>query len=307
MDFSKYKFRCHYQGNLVSAPKPLSETSINDLNQYRERKNGIGKELTEKQNEKLIELEYKFLKSSQYELSTTAKKLLTEIVFSEKFGRSYQLENKYFEKGSFVEKESRDLLSDVLGTRLIADKERKSNEWVNGERDIKSSKVIIDIKSTWDFITFSNHIIDSNEEHYFRQLDCYMDLWAIKDSLLAFVLTDTPIDILNREITNTNFKKRLIDENGNAYDSKIPELKRIVENHIFSRKRLEEFCNQSGTIRLDWFSDFNEVTIKDRVHLVPHSFDPIRIEQRNECLRLGREFMNTIKPINNLSVDFKLL
>lgn len=306
MDFSKYKFRCHYQGNLVSVPKPLGETAMTDLTQYRERKNGIGKSLTEKQDEKLIELEYKFLMSTKYELSTTAKKTLTEIVFSEKFGRRYQMENKYFEKGSFVEKESRDLLSDVLGIRLTADKERKSNDWVNGERDIKNSKVIIDIKSTYDFVTFSKHIIDSEEENYFRQLDCYMELWDIKDSLLAFVLTDTPIDILNREITNTNYKKKLIDENGNAFDSKIPELKRIVENHIFSRQRLEEFCHQSGTIRLEWFNDFKEISIKDRVHLVPHQFDKIRIEQRNECLRLGREFMNTIKPINNLNIDFKL-
>lgn len=306
MDFSNYKFRCHYQGDLVSVPRPLSETAINDLNQYRERKSGIGKALTEKQSEKLIELEYKFLKSTQYELSTTAIKTCSKIVFAETFGRKYQLENKYFEKGIFVEKESRDLLSDVLGTRLIADKERKSNDWVNGERDIKNSKVIIDIKSTWDFETFAKHILESSEDFYFRQLDSYMDLWQIKDSLLAFVLTDTPIDILNREITNTNFKKRFIDENGNAFDSKIPELKRIVENHIFSRQRLEEFCHQSGTIRLEWFNDFKEVSIKNRVHLVPHPFDPIRIEQRNESLKLCREFMNTIRPINNLSIDFNI-
>lgn len=306
MDFSKYKFRCHYQGNLVSVPKPLSESNTLKLSQYRERNSGIGKPLTENQRNDLIELEYKFLMSTKYELSTTAKKTLTEIVFSEKFGRRYQMENKYFEKGSFVEKESRDLLSDVLGIRLTADKERKSNDWVNGERDIKNSKVIIDIKSTYDFVTFSKHIIDSEEEHYFRQLDCYMELWDIKDSLLAFVLTDTPIDILNREITNTNYKKKLIDENGNAFDAKIPELKRIVENHIFSRQRLEEFCHQSGTIRLEWFNDFKEISIKDRVHLVPHQFDKIRIEQRNECLKLCREFMNTIKPINNLNINFKL-
>lgn len=302
MEFSNYKFRCHYQGNIISVPKPLSESNTLKLSQYRERNIGIGKALTENQKNELIELEYKFLKSTQFELSTTAKNTLTEIVFSEKFGRRYQLENKYFEKGILVEKESRDILTDVLGIRLVSDKERKSNDWVNGERDIKSNKAIIDIKSTWDFNTFAKHILESNEEFYFRQLDSYMDLWAIKDSLLAFVLTDTPISILNQEITRQNYKKFFLDNNGNVFDSQIENVKKIISDHLFSRKALEEFCDQSGTVKIEWFNDFQEISIKDRVHLVPHQFDPARIEQRNECLTLAREFMGKLQVVNNINI-----
>jgi len=34
---------------------------------------------------------------------------------------------------------------------------------------------------------------------------------------------------------------------------------------------------------------------------VPHSFDPERIKQRNECLKLAREFLNNIKAVNNIN------
>lgn len=300
MDFSNYKFRCHYQGNLVSTLKPLTETNILKLSQYRDRMSGIGKPLTEKQQNELIELEYKHLKSKQYELSTTAKNTCAEIVFAERHGRRYSLENKFFEKGILVEKESRDILTDVLGIRLVADKQRKANEWVIGERDIKSNDVIIDIKSTWDFNTFFSHQLDSKEEFYFRQLDSYMDLWVIHDSILAFVLVDTPIHILNQEITRQNFRKFFLDDSGEIIESRIEDVKKIVSDHLFSRQALESFCQQSGTIRIEWFDDFQEIPISERVHLNPHKFDKVRIEQRNESLTLCRKFMNELKPMNNI-------
>jgi hypothetical protein len=305
MDFSNYKFRCHYQGNLVSTLKPLTETNSVKLSQYRDRKAGIGKPLTENQENELIELEYKNLKSKKYELSITAKNTCAEIVFAERFKRRFSLENKFFEKGVLVEKESRDILTDVLGIRLVADKHRKSNEWVIGERDIKSTDVIIDLKSTWDFNTFSSHLLDSKEEFYFRQLDSYMDLWDIQDSLLAFVLVDTPIHILNQEITRQNYRKFFLDDSGEVADSRIEDVKKIVSDHLYSREALESFCQQSGTIRIEWFDDFQEITIKDRVHLIPHKFDKARIEQRNESLTLCRKFMSDLKPMNN--IEHKLI
>lgn len=304
MDFSNFIFRSHYQGDLVSIPKPLSENTISELESFRERNSGIGKPLTEKQSEKLIELEYKFLKSTKFELSTTAQKLLTKIYFAQKFNRDFRLENKYFDKGILVEKESRDTLSELLNIRLVSDPQEKQNDWVRGKRDIKSEKVIIDIKSTWDFNTFGQHLIESNEEFYFRQLDNYMELWGINEALLAYVLTDTPFHLINQEITNKNYKMQFLDNAGNIPDARIPEVKKIVCDHIFTRKSLESFCNESASIQIEWFNDFIEIPIQDRVHLVPHTFDPIRIKQRNECLRLGREFLNNIKAVNN--INFKL-
>ena len=97
-----------------------------------------------------------------------------------------------------------------------------------------------------------------------------------------------------------------MNENGDVKDDKIQNVVNIVQNHIYTREHLEKFCMNSGTVYIEWFKDFQEIEIKDRVHLIPHSFDPIRIEQRNECLRLGREYMNTIHTSNNTHIDIDL-
>ncbi|MBL0304321.1 MAG: hypothetical protein IPQ23_21965 [Cytophagaceae bacterium] len=94
---------------------------------------------------------------------------------------------------------------------------------------------------------------------------------------------------------------QFLDNAGNIPDSRITEVKKIINDHIFTRKALEEYCTQSASIHIEWFIDFVEIPIQDRVHLVPHSFDSERIKQRNECLRLGREFLNNIKAVNNIN------
>lgn len=301
MDFTNYKFRCHYQGNLVSAPSCLSATLQDKLISYRDRFKGNGKPLTVKQTAEYHALEVRDHESKNPKLSTTAEKTCAEIVYNAKFKRKYTLQNKYFEKGLWVEKEARDILSSVLGVMLTSDPDHKSNDWVVGARDVKLPDLIIDIKSTWDISTFCKHITDSNEEFYKRQLDSYMDLWGIKDSLLSFILVDTPDHLLNQEITRRNYSLNFIGDDGEIRDNRIDEVKKLVTDHLFTRENLESFCRQSGTIRIEWFDDFKEIEIKDRVHLVAHPYNETRIEQRNHSLRLCREFMNNIKAINNLN------
>lgn len=302
MKFNNYKFRCHYQGSLISVPKPLTEKQIETLEAYRLRQSGEGKPLTSNQLKTWHSLEYKINESERYNLTNTAKKICTEIVFNEKYNRKFKLENKYFDKGLTNEKQSRDLLSEVLGELLTSDNERKTNEWVTGQRDIKHDELIIDIKSTWSFDTFNAHLLENKNEYYFRQLDSYMDLWNIKDSILAYVLTNTPINLINDHLRKLNYSKNILDLGGNVYEEKIPLVVKEVQNHIFTYKGLEKFCNQSSIVEINWFKDFKEIPKKERVHLVSHSFDKTRIEQRNECLTLCREFMNEIKPLNRFTL-----
>jgi len=297
MKFDKYKFRSHYQGDLVSVPKPLTERQTETLEAYRNKE-----KLTDKQEKDWHSLENKLNESKIYKLTETAKNLCTQIVFNEKYGRKTTLRNKYFEKGLRVEKEGRDLLSEVLGSLLTYDPETKENEWVKGKRDIKA-EIIIDIKSTFDFNTFNAHLLEKKHEYYFRQLDCYMDLWNVKHSLLAFVLVDTPFDLVERELKRTDFYSNILNIEGDVREDKREEVKELVCNHIFTREGLENFCNQSAIVHIEWFKDFVEIPKEERVHLVNHPFDKIRIEQRNECLKLCREFMNTIEPINNLKIN----
>ena len=74
MQFDNYKFRCHYQGNLVSVPKPLTQNQKETLEAYRSKE-----KLTERQTKDWHDLEVKLNNSKNYSLSETAKNFLVEI------------------------------------------------------------------------------------------------------------------------------------------------------------------------------------------------------------------------------------
>ena len=300
MDFSKHIFRSHMVGNIVSIPKPLTERQNETLQAYRERVNGNGKPLTEKQTKDWHSLENKLNESNTYKLTDTAKNILTNLVFEAKSNRRTKLEVKYFEKGLEKEKEARDLLSSVMGLMLTADEERRTNEWVTGKRDIKNDDVIIDIKTAWSYESFNKHLLSKPNDIYLRQLDCYMELWDIKDGILAHVLVDTPFNLIEDEIRRLDWKYNILDFNGEIRDEHIETVKDTVVNHIYTYEALEGFCNQSSNVQLEWFDDFIELDKSERIHCIAHSFDPVRIKQRNECIKLAREYMNTVKPINTI-------
>ncbi|MDP9954744.1 hypothetical protein J2X97_000381 [Epilithonimonas hungarica] len=300
MDFSKHVFRCHMVGDIISVPKPLTNDQSETLIAYNSRQSGIGKPLTELQEAKRIELTHKLNESKVYKLSDGAKKLLNKIVFYEKYNRAEILSNQYTEKGLVKEKEGRDLISEVLGFPLSADDERKTNDWVTGKRDYDVDDIIIEQKTKWSFETFNDSLLEKSNETYLRQLDSYMDLWNVKDSILCHVLVDSPTNLIEKEIYKKNYDFGFMSFDGDIYDWGIDEVKTIVCNHIYTRKGLEEFCQQSPIIHIEWFDDFIELSKKDRVHMVTHPYDQARIEQRNACISLAREYMNTVIPINNI-------
>lgn len=295
MRFSDYIFRCHMVGNIIDVPKPLTANQNDTLIGLRDKD-----KLTPKQKITLTALEHKLNESKVFKLSDSTKKTLNKIVFYEKTGRVKLLESKYFDKGLAKEKEARDLLSEVLNINLLVDNERRSNNYVTGQRDIDHDEVIIDIKSSWSYESFNNLLIEKENEIYLRQCDSYMDLWNIKQSIIAHVLVDTPINLVNDELRRLSYKDDVMTIEGDIRDEAIPQVKTLISDLIFTRRGLEEYCQQSINVMIEWFDDFVEIPASERIHMIPHSFDKVRIEQRNECIKLAREYMNKVKPINNL-------
>ena len=301
MDFKDYKFRCHMVGKIINVPKPLTKNQEDTLNEYEIRSLGNGRPLTEKQKITLIDLKHKLNESNTYKLTDSNKKILSSLVYATKYGRKTELNSHQITKGLEVEKECRDILSRVTGLFLTASKERKENNWVTGAIDIEPNEVIPDIKSTWSWESFSKILEESANELYLRQLDSYMDLWNKKESLLCHVLTDTPFEIVEREVKTLDYKYNILNMEGDVRDENIEDVKKVVTNHIFSRHSLENFCQYSSNIHIEWFEDFLEIPENERVHMISHSFNQERIDQRNDCIILAREYMNTVKPINNFN------
>jgi len=295
MDFANYIFRSHMVGEIIDVPKPLTKNQNETLIDLRNKE-----KLTPKQRITLTALEHKLNESKVYKLSDSTKKTLNKIVFYEKTGRKKILEAKYLDKGLAKEKEARDLMSQILDFNLIKDDERKTNEYVTGQRDIDHPDIILDIKSSWSYDSFNNLLIQKENEKNLRQMDSYMDLWNIKESIVCHVLVDTPINLVNDEIRRLSYKEDIMTIEGDIRDEAIQEVKNVICDLIFTRKGLEEYCQQSINIMIEWFDDFIEIPKKERVHMIPHPFKKERIEQRNECIKLAREYMSKVKPINTI-------
>lgn len=306
MDYSNYLFRCHMVGKIIDVPKPLTPNQKELFEAYLKRKSGIGKPLTPNQEIDLTSLQFKYNESKVYSLSDSTKTTLSELVYAETYGRKIDINSPKISKGLEVEKEGRDILTRVSGLFLTANKERKKNDWVTGIIDIEPQGVIIDIKSSWSWSSFAKILQDKTNEIYLRQGDSYMDLWKCNDFLLCHILTDTPFKLIDGELRSLDYKNNTQDIEGNIREDSIDEVKRLITNHIFSRKALEEYCQQSPVVMIEWFNDFVEIPEHKRVHMIPHTFDKVRIEQRNECIKLAREYMKTCEPINNFNKNLLL-
>lgn len=300
--FDKYLFRSHMVGKIINVPKPLTKTQQGTLDQYITGVNGSGNPLTPKQKDTLLDLKYKLKESKIHRLTDGQKKILSELVFFEKYGRKNEINSNKLKKGLQKEKESRDLLSRCFGRFFTSCEERKTNDYVTGAIDIKPEDVIIDIKTSWSWKSFCGILQDKPNEIYLRQGDSYMDLWGVKDFLLCHVLVDTPFDMVEQEIRRFDFQNNILNMEGEVREEFIGDVIDLVSNFIFTRKGIEDFCQQSTVIEIDWFKSFVEIPDNERVHMIPHSFDKSRIEQRNECIKIAREYMNNCKPLNNFDL-----
>ena len=299
MDFSKYLFRCHMVGHIIDVPIPLTKNQESMFIDYKERASGNGRPLTDNQQKELTSLQHKFNESQKYTLKDSTKKLLSTLAYAEKTRRFTEINSPKITKGLEVEKEARDILTRVSGIFFTVNSERRQNEWVTGITDVEPKWVVIDIKSAWSWESFSKILQESTNQIYLRQGDSYMDLWNLEDFLLCHILLDTPSKLVDGEIRKHDYQNNILDFEGNVKDESIDEVKGIVTNHIFSRKGLEDYCNESSNVHIEWFNDFVEIPESERVHMIPHKLDKVRIEQRNECIILAREYMGTCKPINN--------
>ena len=303
MNFDKYLFRCHMVGKIIDVPKPLTDNQRETYNEFLERSNGIGRELTKNQKDTLTSLQYKKNESEIYRLNDGTKKLLSRLAYAEKYGLKIDINSPKIKKGLEVEKNSRDILTRVSGTFFTANDERKYNDFVTGEIDIKPNNTIIDIKSSWSWESYSTILEESANELYLRQGDSYMDLWGIDNFLLCHILTDTPADLVDSELRKADYSKNILDCDGNVRDENIIDVVKIVSNLIFSEKALKEYCHTSSIVEWSWFKDWKEIPENERVHMIEHKFDKERIEQRNECIILARKYMNSVKSLNNFNIN----
>ena len=222
-------------------------------------------------------------------LSEAAKKFLKELVIKDITGRTTFLKNKYLDKGIQEEDKSITTYSNILDKLLLKNKVRKENDFFTGECDNAQSK-IRDIKTSWSFETFPLMDDQIKNKGYEWQLDCYMDLWSLKESELVYVLVDTPAILLEDELRRACYKFNISTSNPTSEHKSL--LVEIIQNHIYTIKGLKDFCSQTDLVKIGDFVDFVEFPEPLRVKVFQHNYCEKRNGYLKEMIALARDYMD---------------
>jgi hypothetical protein len=220
-DFSKMLVRCSAISCIMSRPKgAITEKQLSRIKELEEREK-IGK-LTEKQLETLEELVEK--RNLGEQLSATCKKYLIRNYAIEKYKRQPEITTKQMVKGIICEPDGVDIFNRTSGTSYLKNTKQLKNDWISGTPDlfdgpsVMESDEIVDIKCSWDILTFLNRIADPMSKSYYWQLQGYMALTGAKMGTLAFCLVNMHPTMIEQE------KYRLF-MNMNCVTEESPEFK----------------------------------------------------------------------------------
>lgn len=170
-------------------------------------------------------------------LSATAKSHLVEVYARQMYDFRKELNNKFIQKGNEVEQEGIDTLSLQLRFPLEKNEVVFSNQYLIGTPDIVTNNLVIDLKSSFDWITFLSNIPSELDPMYVAQVNGYLDLLGYDTGYIAYVLLDTPESIRNKEKFYLLSSMDVISEESPAF---VKAWEEKEKNMIFSHHPIEE-------------------------------------------------------------------
>lgn len=132
-------------------------------------------------------------------LSETAKSYCLQLAKDELFGRLPTIQTKPMTKGIKCEDESIALYNSVFFTDHKKHSGRIVTDVFSGECDLLDEDIVKDIKTSWNLATFPLLAESAHDDGYEWQLRAYMHLYDRPRAELAFVMVDTPEDLIGYE------------------------------------------------------------------------------------------------------------
>lgn len=189
-------------------------------------------------------------------LGKTCLTYLREQFIAEKYGREKDIVTNAIQKGLMNEEIGITMLSVHLGEMITKNQKHYRNEYTTGTPDTEEiNGVVYDIKCSSDIFTFAKAEVTKD---YLYQLQVYMSLMGLKKSCLCYVLTDTPEEIIQRELKSILWKVQEDDVDG----------------------KMEENLRKLLT--------YSDIPDKDRIKLFPIDYDPEMIDKLHAKIELAR-------------------
>lgn len=133
-------------------------------------------------------------------MGKTAKSYCEQWLKEQIYGRTKEFTSKQTQKGLIVEDNSIDFIAEQLKLGMLFKNELLfENDYMQGTPDIILPDTIIDAKNSWDCFTFPLFEDGIPTDAYEWQLQGYMGLTGRDKAILAYVLSDTPINLIEKE------------------------------------------------------------------------------------------------------------
>lgn len=203
-------------------------------------------------------------RSKSETLSKTTQTFCQTWLMEQIYDRTKEFQSKYTEKGLLVENEGIELLSEYKSLGMVLKNlEWYHNDFMTGSPDVVLPDMVIDVKSSWDCFTFP--LFDpAPAKDYWWQVQGYMELADKDKAWIAYVLLDTPDEIIQREINSMMWKLGL------------DEIDEELEEQVYYRMR------------------YNNLPIDKRVKIYEVDRDREAIKQVAERVELCREYISTL-------------
>lgn len=205
-------------------------------------------------------------------LSETAKTMLQELFIAERYGREKDFTSAAIEKGLTNEELGITQYCQWAESFLTKNIRRFQNDYLIGTPDIVDTynDTVVDIKVSWSLHTF---IKSEMTKMYEYQLRSYMQLTGSSKAILAYVLTDTPDNLIHNEV------RRICYQIGSMADE--VEIEREV------RKQMT----------------FKDIPASDKIRLFHLEHDESKIAELYKRIEAAREYYATLSLSNVKPVE----
>lgn len=208
-----FKVRCSGIGQIMTtakgkSPMQIYEETVQQIEKDRfdldalKKKDGPRGDLLRSRivvNEK--ELPVLKERKDDLHLSQTAMQYVKDWLIMQMFKKSKLVTSKHMQKGNIMEDHAIDMVSNSLQITYRKNEVSAADDYKKGTCDIldRGNNLIIDTKVSWDIYTFPLFEEVTPEEDYVWQGMGYMDLYDIDQYSVAYVLTDTPKNLIDKE------------------------------------------------------------------------------------------------------------
>lgn len=205
-------------------------------------------------------------------LGETCKKELAKTYAFNRYGITKPIKSKYLEKGNLNEEIGIDYLTKKTKRLFKKNEERIRNEetQLTGLPDlyegesIECAEIIIDIKNSWDYLTFLEAKTEKLPKDRVWQAHTYMALTGAQRCDFTIVCTNAPVKMVADEKRKAFFELGIDDEEDDRYIAKCLEIER---NMIFD---MDEFLKEYPfaelvTLRMGIRKDFVNIPWDERI------------------------------------------